>query len=81
MANKYISQVNTLLLIIKFNNTIVGYCSGACYHVSEESVTATKAAVKCATMTGGGRLASVADLNDIENIKKHTNTGELVKEK
>ena len=41
--------------------------SGACYFVSEESVTASEAAVRCGT-THGGRLASVADKIDLEHV-------------
>ena len=46
--------------------------SGACYHVSDEVVTAPEAAVKCGMMYGG-RLASAADKNDLENIIAATN--------
>ena len=52
------------LLFIPFFRTLN---SGACYYVSEESVTAPEAAVKCGTMLGG-RLVSAADKNDLENV-------------
>ena len=48
--------------ILKLN-----HFSGACYFVSEESVTASEAAVRCGTMHGG-RLASVADKIDLEHV-------------
>ena len=41
--------------------------SGACYYVSNEAVSASEAAVQCSAMQGG-RLASVADGNDLANI-------------
>ena len=45
----------------------MNHFSGACYFVSEESVTASEAAVRCGT-THGGRLASVADKIDLEHV-------------
>ena len=49
---------------------------GACYHVSDEVVTAPEAAVKCGMMYGG-RLASAADKDDLEHIIAATNTHEF----
>ena len=49
----------------------MNHFSGACYFVSEESVTASEAAVRCGTMHGG-RLASVADKIDLEHITTAT---------
>ena len=52
------------------------FFSGACYHVSQESVTASEAAVKCGTMHGG-RLASAANKNELEDLISATSTDQF----